>query len=74
MSEKRVEVEYEEYIDDLQEIDVDDYCFVFSPDGTIKAVFVPEHLPFKLPKNITKIIKALGITNLEQFNEDVTIH
>ena len=74
MSNKRVEVEYDVYLDSSGEIEEEDYGFIFGPDGEIKAVFVPEVLPFKLPKNINKIMKMLGITNLEQFNEEVTLH
>jgi hypothetical protein len=74
MSNKRVEAEYEFYPEESGEIEEEDYGFIFGPDGEIKAVFVPEHLPFKLPKNINKLMKMLGITNLEQFNEDITLH
>lgn len=74
MSNKRVEVEYEFYPSEDDQLDGEDYAFIFGPDGEIKAVCVPDCLPFKLPKNINKIMKMLGITNLEQFNEDITIH
>jgi hypothetical protein len=69
---KRLEVEFEEaYIDD-QEIGDDDYGFVFDSDGNIKYVFVPDHLPFKPPKTIAKIMKILGVTDLSQFDSDDT--
>lgn len=74
MSNKRIEFEYEYYPSESDELDSEDYAFIFGPDGEIKAVMVPEHLPFKLPKNINKIMKMLGITNLEQFNEEIIIH
>jgi hypothetical protein len=74
MSNKRAEFEFEYYPSETDEMDEEDYAFIFGPDGEIKAVMVPEHLPFKLPKNINKIMKMLGITNLDQFNEDITIH
>jgi hypothetical protein len=37
-------------------------------------VFVPEVLPDKPPKNIQKIMKIIGVIDLQQFNEDLTIH
>lgn len=68
------EVEYEEaYLDD-QDIGEDDYGFVFDADGNVKFVFVPDNLPFKPPKTITKIMKVLGVTDLSQFNEDISLH
>jgi hypothetical protein len=61
--------EYEEEFDetDIQEIEDDDYGFVFGSDGEIKYVFVPEVLPFDPPKTIKKIMKILGVTDLSQF-------
>jgi hypothetical protein len=68
------EVEYEEMLMDDQDIGDDDYGFVFDSDGNVKFVFVPDNLPFKPPKNILKILKILGITDLSQFDEDINIH
>jgi len=71
---KRIEVEFEEtYIED-QDIGDDDYGFVFDGEGNIKYVFVPDNLPFKPPKNIVRIMKILGVTDLTQFQEDIPIH
>jgi hypothetical protein len=68
------EVEYEEaYLDD-QDIGEDDYGFVFDADGNVKFVFVPDNMPFKPPKTILKIMKILGVTDLSQFNEDISLH
>lgn len=68
------EVEYEEALLDDQDIGEDDYGFVFDSEGNVKFVFVPDNLPFKPPKNIMKILKILGITDLSQFDEDIPIH
>ena len=68
------EVEYEEALLDDQDIGEDDYGFVFDSEGNVKFVFVPDNLPFKPPKNILKILKILGITDLSQFDEDIPIH
>ena len=68
------EVEYEEALLDDQDIGEDDYGFVFDSEGNVKFVFVQDNLPFKPPKNILKILKILGITDLSQFDEDINIH
>lgn len=65
----REEIEYEETVFDADEIDDDDYGFIFDAEGNIKFVFVPDVLPFKPPKTIMKIMKILGVTDLSQFND-----
>lgn len=66
---------YEEAYPEDNEIGEEDYGFVFGPDGEIKYVFVPDVIPFKPPKNIVKIMKILGVSDLSQFNvEEVPLH
>ena len=57
--------------DDLQS---DDYCFIFDGEGNIKAVIIPEVLPFKPPKNIAKILKVLGIRDISMLDIDHSLH
>lgn len=72
---KRAEIELDEFEADYQdEIGDDDYGFVFDAEGNLKFAFAPEILPDKPPKNIAKIMKMLGIVDLAQFNEDITLH
>lgn len=75
---KRTEVEsiIEEVIEgDPGDIEDVDYGFIFGPDGELKFAFVPEVLPWKPPKNIAKIMKILGVTDLSQLaDEDTWIH
>ncbi len=56
------------------EIGEEDYGFVFDADGNLKFAFTPEILPDKPPKTIAKIMKILGVIDLAQFNEDITLH
>jgi hypothetical protein len=56
------------------EISDDDYGFILGPDGELKSVFLPENVPFKTPKNISKILKIFGITDLENIDGDQTLH
>lgn len=68
--------EQEHNIDDIydQEISDDDYGFIFGPDGELKSVFLPDNVPFKTPKNIAKILKIFGITDLDNIDNDQTLH
>lgn len=72
---KRAEIEIQEVAADYEdEIGDEDYGFIFDADGNLKFAFIPEVLPDKPPKNIAKIMKILGVIDLAQFNEDLTIH
>ena len=71
---KRAEIEVEEAFDYQDEIGEEDYGFVFDADGNLKFAFIPEFPPDKPPKNIAKIMKLLGVIDLAQFNEDITLH
>lgn len=75
MSKSSLDQVIEELSSDSQDdIGEEDYGFVFDADGNLKYVFIPENLPFKPPKVITRILKVIGVTDLSQFNEDISIH
>lgn len=57
--------------DDLEN---DDYCFIFDRDGNLKGAVLPEVLPFKAPKNIAKILKMLGIRDISMLDEEQQLH
>lgn len=73
---KRLELELTEVaaLEVSDEIGDEDYGFIFDANGNLKFAFIPEILPDKPPKNIKKIMKILGVIDLQQFNEDLTIH
>jgi hypothetical protein len=72
---KRLELEVEDVIQSYDdEIGDEDYGFIFDSEGNLKYAFIPEVLPDKPPKSIAKIMKILGVIDLQQFNEDLTIH
>lgn len=48
------------------DIDDDDFGFIVGPDGELKSVFLPDNLPFKTPKNVSKILKLFGIADPAQ--------
>jgi hypothetical protein len=62
-------------IDELDaEIADDDYGFILGPDGELKSVFLPDVIPFKTPKNVAKILKMFGITDVGNVNSMATLH
>ena len=75
MSKSSLDQVIEEMSSDSQDdIGDEDYGFVFDAEGNLKYIFIPENLPFKPPKVITRIMKILGVTDLSQFNEEISIH
>lgn len=63
--------------EELYDTDIgdEDYGFIFGPDGELKSIFLPEHVPFKTPKNVQKILKMFGITDAQQITgENTTLH
>ena len=55
---KRLEVDIEDVVLDYsEEIESEDYGFIFDSEGNLKFAFVPEILPDKPPKNIKKIME-----------------
>ncbi len=72
---KRLELTVEDPVQDYdEEIGEEDYGFIFDADGNLKFAFIPEIVPDKPPKNIAKIMKILGVIDLAQFNQDLTLH
>jgi hypothetical protein len=60
----------QELSDDLED---DDYCFIFDREGNLKGAVLPEVLPFAAPKNIAKILKILGVSDISLLEQDHTI-
>jgi hypothetical protein len=71
---KRAEIEIQELDTEYQDIGDEDYGFIFDADGNLKYAFIPEVRPNKPPKSIAKIMKILGVIDLDQFDDDITIH
>lgn len=71
---KSAEIEIQELAEDYQDIGDDDYGFIFDSEGNLKYAFIPEFRPDRPPKSISKIMKILGVIDLSQFDNDITIH
>ena len=61
----------EEYADDLE---ADDYCFIFDREGNLKGAVLPDVLPFKAPKNIARILKILGVRDIQDLEQEYNLH
>jgi len=72
MSKHKKEHEVELFNDD--EITDDDYGFVIDSTGKLKSMFLPGNVPFKPPKNIAKILKVFGIQDVNNLDNDCTVH
>ena len=73
MSKTGQELDFE--LDELDaEIADDDYGFILSANGELKSLFLPDVIPFKSPKNVAKILKIFGITDVANFNTSPTLH
>ncbi len=67
----------EEELETLEELaDDNDYGFVIGPDGELKHMFTPNEFHLNPPPVVKKILKLLGIKdiNMLDFDTDGTIH
>ena len=58
----------------VDELDNDDYCFIFDRDGNLKGAILPEVVPFEAPKNIAKLLEILGIADISMLEVDSSLH
>jgi hypothetical protein len=67
---ERIEEELDVYDTDIGD---EDYGFIFGPDGELKSVFLPDHMPFEVPEKIRKILELYDIQDPDQLNDN-TLH
>lgn len=59
-----VEIEEEELLVEQLEVDSQDYGFIFSADGELKHLFTPNDFYLDPPPMVKKILKLLGIKDI----------
>jgi hypothetical protein len=59
-----VELEEEELLVEQLEVDSQDYGFIFSADGELKHLFTPNDFYLDPPPLVKKILKLLGIKDI----------
>ena len=69
------ELEQDE-LETLEEIGDEDYGFIIGPDGELKHLFTPAEFLLDPPPVVKKILKVLGITDINSldFDGNDTIH
>jgi hypothetical protein len=69
------ELEQDE-LETLEEIGDEDYGFIIGPDGEHKHLFTPAEFLLDPPPVVKKILKLLGITDINSldFDGNDTIH
>lgn len=60
----------------LEEIGDEDYGFIIGPDGELKHLFTPNEFELDPPPVVKKILKLLGINDINSvgFDGDDTLH
>jgi hypothetical protein len=55
------------------DISNEDYGFILDSNGELKSIFLPEHVPFKAPKTVNKILRIFGISDVDNVDIDQPI-
>jgi hypothetical protein len=70
-----VELEELDFEDDEDVSAEEDYGFIIGADGTIKHIFAPDEFDLQPPAVVRKILKVLGIKDINQLGIDgYTVH
>jgi hypothetical protein len=70
---REIEQEIDEFLDEVNWED-EDYAFIISPTGELKSVLLPESGSFTAPKNVQKILKIFGVRDIDDVDNDATLH
>lgn len=70
---RELEEEIDEFLNDVNWED-EDYAFIIGPDGKLKSVLLPEVGVFTAPKNVQKILKIFGVRDIDDIDNDATLH
>lgn len=72
MSDKQEHLDEEIYEDD-EDFTEHDYGFIIGPNGELKTMMLPDLLMTDPPKEVRKILKIFGITDVHSI-EPKTLH
>jgi len=70
---REMEKEVDEFLEEVNWED-EDYAFIISPTGELKSVLLPESGSFTAPKNVQKILKIFGVRDIDDIDNDATLH
>jgi hypothetical protein len=76
MTKQIQELEQDQEEIELDEIGKEDYGFIIGPDGELKHLFTPDEFLLDPPPVVKKILKLLGITDINSldFDGNDTVH
>jgi hypothetical protein len=76
MTKQIQELEQDQEEIELDEIGKEDYGFIIGPDGELKHLFTPDEFLLDPPPVVKKILKLLGITDINSldFDGSDTVH
>ena len=76
MTKQIQELEQDQDEIELDEIGKEDYGFIIGPDGELKHLFTPDEFLLDPPPVVKKILKLLGITDINSldFDGNDTVH
>jgi hypothetical protein len=70
---RELEQEIDEFLNDVNWED-EDYAFIIGPKGELKSVLLPETGVFVAPKNVQRILKIFGVRDIDDIDNDATLH
>ena len=65
--------EWEEQVE-IEGVTDEDYGFVLGPDGELKAIFLPDGFEIDPPPVVKKILKVLGVKDINSAVKTDIIH
>jgi hypothetical protein len=76
MTKQIQELEQDQEEIELDEIGKEDYGFIIGPDGELKHLFTPDEFLLDPPPIVKKILKLLGIADINSldFDGNDTVH
>jgi hypothetical protein len=76
MTKQIQELEQDQEEIELDEIGKEDYGFIIGPDGELKHLFTPDEFLLDPPPVVKKILKLLGIADINSldFDGNDTVH
>ena len=76
MTKQIQELEQDQDEIELDEIGKEDYGFIIGPDGELKHLFTPDEFLLDPPPVVKKILKLLGIKDINSldFDGNDTVH
>lgn len=57
-----------------EELAAEDYALIIGPDGKLKSIILPEHLPQETPSKLKEVLELLGVFDMALIGGKTTFH